>query len=262
MRLTVLGSGTAIPSPVRGSPALLLAAGGRNVLVDCGPGSLRRAAAAGVAPGDIDAVILTHFHHDHTTDLRSLLFALSNPAYAGRGPLSVVGPAGLERLLGQWFDADDGDWLRPRDYSLEVTEIGPGRHAIPGFSVEAVSVEHTPVSLAYRFREPKGHAVIAVSGDTAQCDGVVAAGSGADLFVLECAFPDDGLVGRHLTPRRAAEVAAAARPGLLLLTHFYPEVEKEPIEEIVARTWPGEVRRAVDGLTYEVTQEGVARIPC
>jgi len=256
MRLTVLGSGTAIPSPRRGSPGLLLRAAGRTLLVDCGPGSLRAAAAAGVGPGDIDGVLLTHFHHDHTMDLRALLFALRNPRYAGRGPLSITAPSGVERLLDQWFRADDGDWLRPAAYRLDVQEIGEGTHDVLGLSVTAIHVDHTPQSLAYRIRAEADGPVIAVSGDTAMCDGILAVGRAADLFVLECAFPDSDLSGKHLTPGLVAEVAAETNPRRLLLTHFYPEVEDEPIEEIVRRKYPGEIRLAVDGQEYQVTKEG------
>jgi ribonuclease BN (tRNA processing enzyme) len=256
IRVRILGSGTAIPSARRGSPGLLLRTGSATLLVDCGPGSLRAAAAAGVGPGEIDGVLLTHFHIDHTADLRALLFALRNPAFAGRRDLAVTGPAGLCRLLDQWFSADDGGWLRPAAYRLDLREIGEGRHGLHGLEVEAFSVDHTPQSLAYRIALPGGRPVVTVSGDTAPCDGIVAAGRGADLFVLECAFPDGGLHGKHLTPTTAAEVAAAADPGRLVLTHFYPEVEGEPIEEIVARRWGGDVRLAADGMEFEVTEEG------
>jgi ribonuclease BN (tRNA processing enzyme) len=47
----------------------------------------------------------------------------------------------------------------------------------------------------------------------------------------------------------------------LLLTHFYPEVEEEPIEEIVGRRYAGELRLAADGMEHEVTAEGVAVVP-
>jgi len=257
IRVRILGSGTAIPSVRRGSPGLLVRAAGKTLLVDCGSGSLRAAAAAGVSPGDIDGVLLTHFHHDHTMDLRALLFALRNPCYAGRRPLAVAAPEGIRRLLDQWFRADDGDWMRPKDYRLDVLELGEGPHDVLGLNVTAIRVDHTPVSLAYRIAEEPDGPVVAVSGDTAMCEGIIEAGRGADLFILECACPDSAPCGKHLTPSLAAEVAAATNPGLLFLTHFYPAVEQEPIEEVVARAWPGEVRLAADGMEYDVTKEGV-----
>jgi ribonuclease BN (tRNA processing enzyme) len=248
MKLTILGSGTAIPSPRRGAPGLLLRSAERTLLVDCGPGSLRSAARHGVGPGDIDGVLLTHFHHDHTLDLRLLLFALRSLGYEGRPPLTISAPRGFAALLDEWFGAADGEWLRPTHYELRVNELPEGESEVNGLTVTAISVDHTDASLAYRIREEPSGPVLAVSGDTAYCDGAIEAGRDADVYVLECAVPDAEPFGKHLTPKKAAEVAARANPEKLVLTHFYPSVEEEPIEEVVARRFGGEIRLAADGM--------------
>jgi ribonuclease BN (tRNA processing enzyme) len=95
MQLTILGSGTAIPSGERFPAGYLLASGGARVMVDCGPGTLRRLAQAGCSLAQLDAVLLTHFHTDHCADLAALLFALRSPRFGGRGPLHVFGATGL-----------------------------------------------------------------------------------------------------------------------------------------------------------------------
>jgi glyoxylase-like metal-dependent hydrolase (beta-lactamase superfamily II) len=79
MRLTILGSGTSIPTFDRGAPGVLVRAGGRTVLVDLGPGTLSRLPRLGVDLGDVDVVLFTHFHTDHAADLAPLLFALKSP---------------------------------------------------------------------------------------------------------------------------------------------------------------------------------------
>jgi ribonuclease BN (tRNA processing enzyme) len=89
MLVTILGSGTAVPVPDRFPAGYLVQAGGQQLLVDCGPGILRRLAQAGVGLEAIDAVFLTHYHTDHCADLGPLLFALRSPRYAGRKPLQV-----------------------------------------------------------------------------------------------------------------------------------------------------------------------------
>ena len=61
MRVTVLGSGTAVPVPDRFPAGYLVEAPGTTVMVDCGPGTLRRLAQAGVGIERLDAVFLTHF---------------------------------------------------------------------------------------------------------------------------------------------------------------------------------------------------------
>lgn len=252
MELTVLGSGTAIPSARRGSPGYLLRAGGGTVLLDCGPGSLREAAAAGAGPGDFDAVLLTHFHPDHNLDLVSLLFALRNPLFEGRGPLEVVAPEGFSEILDHWWSGIQGPWLEPMGYDLSLREIGEGEHVVAGLHVTAIHVEHTLESLAYRVREREGGPVLAYSGDAGLSDALVEVGRGADLFVLECAVPDSHPFPGHLTPSEVAEVAERADPRRIVLTHFYTPVEDEPIEAIVRRRYHGPVERAEDGATYKL----------
>jgi len=88
-RLIVLGSGTAVPRADRASSCYLVDDGaGHVLLVDLGPGALHRAAAAGCALPDIDAVLLTHVHPDHCADLVALQFALRNPNVAPGRSLS------------------------------------------------------------------------------------------------------------------------------------------------------------------------------
>ena len=72
MRLTVLGSGTAVPVPERFPAGDLVEHEDHKVMVDCGPGTLRRLAQAGVSPTELDAVLLTHYHTDHCADLAAL----------------------------------------------------------------------------------------------------------------------------------------------------------------------------------------------
>jgi ribonuclease BN (tRNA processing enzyme) len=97
--VTILGSGTAIPVPDRFPAGVLVREGDAVVLVDLGPGVLRRAAEAGVGPEHVSAVVFTHYHTDHCADLAALLFALHAPEYDGRPPLRLVGAPGLEALL-------------------------------------------------------------------------------------------------------------------------------------------------------------------
>jgi ribonuclease BN (tRNA processing enzyme) len=252
IELVILGSGTAIPRAERGSPGYLVRANDRAILMDCGPGALRAAAAARAGPADLDAVLVTHFHPDHNLDLQALFFALRNPTYAGRRPLRIFAPAGFGEILEHWWSGRTGGWLRPVGYEVELNEIGEGTYDVLGLTLKAVHVEHTPQSLAYRISETPDGPVLAYSGDTALCDGIVAAGRDADLLLLECANADANPVGEHLTPSRAAEVAERAAPRRLVLTHFYPEVEGEPIVEVVRRRYAGEVRLAADGDVYRV----------
>src|SRR5690606_24161386 len=145
MQVTILGSGTSVPSFERFPAGHLVAEGGRRLLVDLGPGVLRRAAQGGLDLGGIDAGLLTHYHTDHCADVAALLFGLRNPRYGGRPPLTLAGAPGLRALVARLTEA--WPWLCPRGYELELVELTPGEHRLSGFGVEAIPIEHTAESL-------------------------------------------------------------------------------------------------------------------
>lgn len=244
MDVTILGSGTAVPNPDRFPSGVLVRGGDQTVLVDIGPGTLRRLAATGVGLEAVTAVLLTHYHTDHTADLASLLFALRNPRYRNRQPLRVLGSPGLQAFVGHLTAA--WPWLDPDDrYELRLEEIAPGSHCLGSLRITAVPILHTPQSLAYRIEDESGR-VAAFSGDADVCDGLVDVARGADLFVCEAAFPDEQRTAGHLTPRLAGEAAAQAGVKTLCLTHFYPECDGHDLEAQARAVYDGEVVLASD----------------
>ena len=73
LTVTLLGTGGPIPDPNRAGPATLVSAGSEQHLVDAGRGVLMRLAAAGSGPAQLSAVLLTHLHSDHITDLNDVI---------------------------------------------------------------------------------------------------------------------------------------------------------------------------------------------
>ena len=71
--ITLLGTGSPMVDPNRAGPATLVSAGDQRFLVDCGRGVLMRAAAAGAQAAGLTAVLLTHLHSDHITDLGDVI---------------------------------------------------------------------------------------------------------------------------------------------------------------------------------------------
>jgi ribonuclease BN (tRNA processing enzyme) len=247
-RLTILGSGTAIPSGERFPAGYVVACGDARVMVDCGPGTLRRLAQAGTSLAQLDAVLLTHYHTDHCADLAALLFALRSPRYAGRAPLHVFGAPGLQRLVEKLTDA--WPWLQPRGYELALHEVAPGTFAAAGLEVTAVPIRHTAQSLGYRVTGADG--TVAFSGDADECDELVELARGADTFVCEAATPDGQKLDGHLTPTLTARYAAKAGVRRLVLTHFYPECEGHDLRAAAAAHFAGEIVLAADLATMPV----------
>lgn len=248
MQLTILGSGTAIPVADRFPAGYLLAFGATRAMVDCGPGTLRRLAQAGVSIGELGAVLLTHYHTDHCADLGPLLFALRSPQFAGRAPLRVFGAPGLVRFVDKLTEA--WPWLQPRGYELELHEVAPGSFALDGATVAAVPIRHTAQSLGYRVTAEGGTA--AFSGDADECDELVDLARGADVFVCEAATPDGQKLDGHLTPALTARYAERARCRQLVLTHFYPACDGHDLRTAAAAQFGGDVVLARDLLELPV----------
>jgi len=254
VRVTILGSGTAIPSAERFPAGVLVRSAGATILVDAGPGVLRRLAGAGVGLEDLDAVLLTHFHVDHCCDLAALLFAQRNPRYAGRKPLALFGGTGFHRLLADLRTV----WprhLESTGYDLAEHEIGPGSFAVGDLLVSAVAVRHRPESLAYRIEDRTG-ASVAVSGDSDECSGLVEAARGADLFVCEASTASAGKMDGHLTAALAGRAAADAGARTLCLTHVYPPADPEALAAEARAVFPGEVVPAHDLMELAVRPGG------
>lgn len=248
IEVTVLGSGTAVPVPDRFPAGYLVRTDGLLAMVDCGPGTLRRLAQAGVDLRDLDAVFLTHYHTDHCADVGPLLFALRSPRYAGRKPLHLFAAPGLERFLATL--ATVWPWTLPRDYDLAVHELTPGRTLLGDAAIDALPIRHTAQSLGYRFGAR--NAAVAFSGDADECDELVQLARGADLLVCDAAFPDERRVEGHMTPGLAGQHAARAGARALCLTHFYPECDGVDVVAQARATFAGEVIAAADLQTHRL----------
>ncbi|MGB5993923.1 MAG: MBL fold metallo-hydrolase [Candidatus Deferrimicrobiaceae bacterium] len=251
MECIVLGSGTAVPHPRRGSAGNMVRHGGCTLLVDAGLGTLQKLAVLGVSLAEPDVVAFTHLHLDHTAELAPMLFSLRNTGIGRRKALTLLGAPGFrdfhERLRGTY-----GSWVEAEDYSLLVEEISSRPVSLGPLVLTAVPVSHTPQSVAFRVEDTETGKVIAFSGDTDVCAGIVTAARNADVAVLECSFPNERKVRGHLTPAEAGELATAARVKKLVLTHFYPECEEADILGQCRETYSGEIILAEDLLRVPV----------
>ena len=246
MRLTFLGTGTAMPAPDRVQTGLLVDAE-RPFLVDCGAGVLHRLSRTDVGYEGAATVLLTHHHLDHVSDLLALLKARW---LSGDDHLEVVGPRGTERLLDGLLDVHD--YLDGR-VDLAVREIAADETCeLAGCSVETTETRHSVRGLAYRFE--RDGATLTVSGDTEAFEGVAALADGSDVLVHDCSFPDEVDVSNHPTPASLGEALAGHDYGRVYLTHLYPHVdgEREAMLESLARRYDGDVRFARDGLSVEI----------
>lgn len=255
MRLTVIGCSGSYPGPEAPASCYLLEAetgeGAERrtwrVLLDLGNGALgvlQRYAD----PLAVDAVLVSHLHPDHCSDLCGYYVLRKYHPEGARPPIPVFGPGGVGERAAQAYGLPDGAGMKDvfdfREYA--------GPFAVGPFAVEPVRVEH-PVE-AYALRVSVGSTTLVYSGDTADCDGLDRAAAQADLFLCEASFrdADDNPPGIHLTGVEAGAVAARAAAGRLVITHVPPWFDAEAMLAEARTTYSGPAELARSGATYEL----------
>jgi len=238
MRATLLGTGSALPSPDRVQAGVLVEDDGDRLLVDCGSGVLHRLAGAGIDHGTVDTVLLTHLHLDHVADLPGLVKAR---VLTDRPDLTVVGPPGTGLVLRDLLAIDD---LHERA-RLAVREVTAERFEAGGFEVRARETRHSRQCFAYRFGS-----ALAISGDTAPFPELVEFFDGVDALIHECSYPDGTDAAGHTTPSELGRLLEGRDVDRVYLTHLFPAAERssEELRAAVGRRFDGEVVVATDGL--------------
>lgn len=254
----MVGCAGSFPSPESPSSCYLVEADDRDgrrwrILLDLGNGSVgplqRYLAPAHLS--DIDAVLLSHLHPDHCIDLCGLYVALVyNPAGPLPARIPVYGPQGtfsrLERAYGEHETGSLAKAYRVWSWTdAEPVQIGP-------FTITPHRVEH-PIE-AFGLRVEADGAVLAYSGDTDVCEGLLRVADRADLLLAEASFIETWNTPRgvHLTGRRAGETAQQAQAASLLLTHYPSWTDPAIIAAEAGEVYDGPVEVARPGLTVDV----------
>lgn len=241
--VVLLGTGSPLPDPDRAGPSTLVRAGGATLLVDCGRGVSMRMAASGAGAPQLDAVLVTHLHSDHLTDLNDLVTTRWIMSFGPPSPLRIAGPPGIASVVDgvmASLAADigyrlehHGDLTAPPQ--VEVTEhTGGAVVEIGDVTVTAAPTDHRPAAPSIAFRiEHDGHAAV-VAGDTVPCEGLDRLCAGADVLV-HTVIRDDlirslplarfhDVCDYHSTVAQAARTAERAGVSTLVLTHCVPGV--------------------------------------
>jgi ribonuclease BN (tRNA processing enzyme) len=252
--VTILGSGTCVPSLERSSCAVMLETGSSLLLFDAGAGTIRRVLESGKQLSDITHILLSHFHPDHCAELVSILFASKYPAATDRNvPLTVSAGeglleflAGLKKAFGDWIELPK-EMVRFEEMSTEKLDF----RQFADFQLESIPVQHNPESIAYRICT--GSCRVVYSGDTQRSENLVALADKADLLICESAMPDGQGITGHLTPSQAGEIAQRAGVRHLVLTHFYPACTDADIAGQCRSRYSGKLTLAEDLLRFEIS---------
>ncbi|MEW6672757.1 MAG: MBL fold metallo-hydrolase [Thermodesulfobacteriota bacterium] len=251
--LTILGSGTCVPSLERSACSALLQVNHSRLLFDLGPGTMRRLLRTDTRIFDIGFICISHFHPDHSGELVPFLFASKYPAANRRqAPLAILAGSGfsdffsgLKQVYGEWIE------LPPEILSLtELSSTGPDSRRFGDFVLKSMPVMHRNESIAFRIESADGISVV-YSGDTDYSENLIDLAVGADILICESALPDELKAEGHLTPSLAGKIAAAAGVRKLVLTHFYPECDTADIEGQCRKTYAGPLVLARDLLQID-----------
>jgi len=244
MELTVIGCWGAYPAPNEATSGYLIKRGELSILLDCGSGVLSRLQNE-VPLEQLDAVFITHTHADHIADALTLEFAALVLMQTGKRskPLDVYVYGEDPDKLG--FQFPECVRVHPIDLRQKVQigeltlEFSENVHEVPCCAVKVTAADGK--TLVY-------------SSDTGYCDSIVEFSRQADVLVLESSFYDwqKGAMRGHLTAGEAGEIAALAKPGQLVLTHFPHYGDLRQLEAEASSRFDGQTRLAFGGMKLNI----------
>lgn len=268
--LQVLGSGGPESTDKRASSAYLVwIDGNAKVLVDFGGGAMLRYEESSAKIEDLDVILITHLHVDHTVDLPALLKAsFFTPA---KGKLHLFGPdkniimPSTTRFIERLFKKNKGAWqylgdnldgtdpLQLKTHTISKTMKPKTIYKQGNITIQAISVHHGPIpALAYRVNV--GKKSITFSGDmNGEYNTLEKLAYKTDLLVAHNAVPKDakGAAAKlHMTPHTIGEIAQKAKAKTVVLSHRMLRTlgrEEETLQEIRRNYEEGEVNYANDG---------------
>jgi len=228
--------------------------GGSQLLFDSGPGTMRRLLEAQTTIFDISHIFYSHFHPDHTGEFVPFIFATKYPHGSRRKTTLTVGGGpgflnfyeGLKTVYGRWIELAPG-LLK----LIEFDNKSYDHRQFEDFTIETAPVAHNDESIAFRVTISGGYSAV-YTGDTDYHEAIIDLAKETDLLICECALPDQMRVTGHLTPSLAGDLAARANVRRLVLTHFYPECEKEDIIAQCRNTYAGPLVLAEDLMQFDV----------
>lgn len=283
-RLTLLGTGVPIPSPERFGPSTLIEAGGKRLLIDAGRGATIRLSQLGVPLGSIDALLLTHYHSDHTSGIPDLWLTGWLRSHFGtrQKPFRIIGPIGAKELMSNLERAYaldikiriEDEKLPPAGIATDVTEFANDGVVYDGGGVKvtAFEVDHGDViKPAYGYRVEYGGRVAVISGDTRYNENVIRHGNGADLLIHEVAIARPELlkeayiqpiIAHHTTAEEAGKIFSLTKPKLAAYTHLVflasEDIAPATVEELIAetrKTYAGPLQVGEDLMSFDIAAD-------
>jgi ribonuclease BN (tRNA processing enzyme) len=240
LTLTVLGCSGSYPGPGQACSGYLVRYRGTTVWMDAGTGTLANLQYH-VGLDEVDAIVLSHEHPDHWSDVEG--FYVACRYVVERKDVPVFAPTALKHLLRtgattepvlRWRDIGDGD----------AVHVG-------GMLWSFFRTDHPPETLAVRV--DAGGRSLGYSADSGPAWSLEALGPSLHLALCEATFLSDREGSSpHMSARQAGVTARAAGAERLLLTHLWPTTDPAAAYSESALAFGAAVEVAAQNQTYVV----------
>lgn len=237
LSVTVLGCSGSYPGPGQACSSYLVRSGSTTIWLDAGSGSLANLQRHADI-GDVDAIVLTHEHPDHTGDLAG--FYVACKYYLHRDHVPVYAPAGVKDSV--YYSGDPIVWHDVSDDS----SVGIG-----GLHLTFSRTDHPPETLAVRV--DGGGKSLGYSADSGPAWSLSKLGTGLDLALCEATYLSDHEgKAQHMSARQAGRSGREAGIGRLVLTHLQPGVSEAAVEAEGSAAFGSSVDVASVGAVYHL----------
>jgi ribonuclease Z len=274
LKVTLLGTGSPQPRMDRFGPSILVEAGEKKLLFDCGRGATQRIEQIKIPFTEIDALFLTHLHSDHIVGIPDLW--LTGWARGRKIPRRVWGPAGSKEMMSHLEEAfrfdvqirQADDKLPSRGVAVVAKDIEQGVvYDDAGIKVTAFSVDHGLVKPALGYRiDFAGHSLV-LSGDTRYSENLIKFSQGTDVLIHEVIDPEafrarnpsmsverfNAIVGHHTSAEQAGTIFARVKPKLAVYSHIVPG-DSTNLIPLTRKTYSGPLEVGEDLMVVEIAQ--------
>lgn len=236
-KLTVLGTSARFATTARACSGYLLEIDGHRLWLDAGAGTWRNLVGH-CSFEDVEGVIVTHRHPDHSTDVFQMEHARLYGPQGELPPIPLWAPAETLEVLTGFVELE----------AFDMHEVaGGGSIEFAGATIRFVSMAHPPETVGVRVESADG--VVAYSADSGEEADFTALAGGADLFVCEASNQDsDEIWEGHLRASQAGRIASEAGVSRLVLTHL-------PVERDLGLSL-AEAQRVATGVSVELAADG------
>ena len=231
----ILGCSGGIPTQERGVTCVMITTKDYDRMIDCGEVSYLRWQKAGYHWKNLEYILITHMHPDHTGGLLPFLFY--RKLYSIESPLTIIGPPNLEAYLTDSFQHTGIN----HNQDLDIINIAENMDMKLSSDIGLISLEMEHKIPCWGYALEDGSRKLVFVTDTRSNSNTVKLAKKADVMIHEATFShhnrDLALKHFHTTEIQAMGIADAAKVKRLVLTHFSQRLTDEEVRQW---TWKGQ----------------------